>query len=411
MTEANVPMKDLPPELRHIVEEVERTKRIPSNVDSFRERWLRHAARVRAELPDATVELDGATIHTGELSPGCRRCKEGAWDCIFVTMRCNLSCSFCCSPAAVFRKRPFSALGDTAKAMAANYERAGIKGISFTGGEPLLVPDVVLQLLAFFKQRFPSGYFWLYTNGIGAEGGTIDALAENGLDEMRFNMAATGYGDPKVLKALEHASRKGIRTTVEIPCMPDDRPKILAAIPDWICAGATHLNLHELMREAGSNSARLEGSFERIVLDDGHQTDLSVESRTVIFDIIREAHAHSWRISINDCSLQNKLRQIAGRRRNLAELTRAPQEKLTRDGRLESLYAFRKKGETLVFHPDRLPEMMGRYPDHTFFRARRRPPLALNSLGQWVSAEFMEPQSASDDAAAGARRGWRGPGS
>ena len=95
-TTATIPA-DLPASLRPIwAEAAERTPQPRPNLHEFRPVWRQHALEAQRLLPSIHVDDGGDTLYLGELSPGCRACKEGTWDCIFLTGRCNLACPFCC---------------------------------------------------------------------------------------------------------------------------------------------------------------------------------------------------------------------------------------------------------------------------------------------------------------------------
>ena len=73
-------------------------------------RWAQQAEHLRHVTPSGRVEDGGETIRLGVVSPGCRACKAGSWDCIFLSMACNLSCAFCLTPLGFAKASAFSAL-------------------------------------------------------------------------------------------------------------------------------------------------------------------------------------------------------------------------------------------------------------------------------------------------------------
>ena len=270
---------ELPEVLLDAQRELREQKNVVSNTDQHLAAWEGFVNDLRSRVPSAQVADDGATIYLGKLSRGCSHCKRGSWDCIFVTKRCNLACSFCCSAKTAPREGFASTLGRSVEELIQNYLTIGIGGVSLSGGEALLEPEQTFTLLETFRKRLPDRYLWLYTNGLLLRPECIERLVDVGLDEIRFNAAATAYDDPILLGTIARAAQRIPAVTVEIPAIPDDAARLIACLPTWSNAGVTYLNLHELMRERNSLSAHLQGEFRQVVLADGHVTDISVGSR------------------------------------------------------------------------------------------------------------------------------------
>lgn len=378
----------LPAQLQLIYDQVQHAPLEP-DMDALQQMWLRHVDRAREEIDNLHIEDGGEVLYLGDLSPGCRACKEGTWDCLFITMTCNLDCDFCCSPHNIHTDFSGSAFGRTPAEIATNYAQSHINGISFSGGEPLLKPERVLEWLAFFKQHLPGGYFWLYTNGLLAEEGLLRRLGDLGLDEIRFNTAATGYDHPAVMHNIATAARYIPHVTVEVPAIPTHTEKLLNSLPIWAGCGVRYLNLHELMLEPGSNAADLPGPRQEILLPDRHRAVVHPHSRALTLTVMRHVQKLGLALAVNDCSLQSKLRQLRGRRRSLAPLLQQPHEELVEGHLYESLCAYRDT-EILFFHRTAFEEMRRRYPHHRFARVARSAPLALDDQGRWVRFEKLD---------------------
>jgi pyruvate formate-lyase activating enzyme-like uncharacterized protein len=175
--------------------------------------------------------------------------------------------------------------------------------------------------------------------------------------------------------------------TVEIPAIPEDAEVLLGSIPGWAAAGVKHLNLHELMREPASNSSCLPGAFEELRLEDGHQTGYHPASRALVASVMTKVQQESIPLSVNDCSLRNKLRQVRGRRRNIASLIGQPFEKLLDDTFLESVCAFRSPSDFRFVHPDHVIPFWAE--GYRFLRLVRTCPLAVKDPGIWVAASSL----------------------
>jgi pyruvate formate-lyase activating enzyme-like uncharacterized protein len=372
--------------LQSICAQVAASTPVQSNLQRLKSRWSAHLTKLTQQVPQVQVEDQGEIVCLGEMSPGCRACKQGKWDCIFMTMRCDLACRFCYSPDGIDRRYRGSAFGTKPEQLADVYSRAGIEGIAFTGGEPLLEKQVLFTWLAFLKQKCPDCYFWLYTNGLAADRETLQTLGTLGLDEVRFNMAATGYRDPSVSRNLAQAVGSISNVTVEIPSIPEDEPQLLAAVREWDRLGVKFLNLHELLFEPGSRSGSMYGPRLDVVLTDGHRTAVDPRSRPLTLKVMKVVSEEQLSIRVNDCSLQSKVRQVRTRRATLGQQTAAPHERIAGD-LLESWCAYAGEDEYVLFRPDELAEKQALLPGYYFVRLARLAPLALGELPRWVLCE------------------------
>ncbi|MBN1936027.1 MAG: radical SAM protein [Anaerolineae bacterium] len=379
--------------MSEIYAEVDAYRSLSPNLDAFRQAWKVHLSQVGSRVPGVHIEAEGESVYLGELSPGCRACKEGTWDCAFTTMRCNLDCAFCYSPHAVPENYAGSAFGSTPEQIAANHAITHITGISFSGGEPFMDAHGLFAWAAWFQDHCPDKYYWVYTNGLLAHTENVQRLGELGIDEIRFNMAATGYDHPVVMANLAAAARFIPNVTVEIPAIPDHETKLLSCLADWCMSGVRYLNLHELMYEPDTNSASMSGVRQDVITNDGHHSAVNPASRALTLTVMQYVQEHDLRLSVNDCSLQSKLRQLRGRRRSLAPLTRSAQEKLL-DGEFFASCCAWRDGEILFFHPDSFAQMRQQYPDDRFARLVRTAPLSIQDKGRWIAFEEMVNESA-----------------
>jgi len=384
----------LPAPLSAIYEQSNHLYREPSNLDEFQSTWEEYCTEARQQIPKIHIEADGEIVYLGTLSPGCRACKMGTWDCIFLTMRCNLNCEFCYSPQTIPEDYVGSAFGRTPEQITANHARTHITGIGLSGGEPFLEVEKLLEWVAWFKSHSAQTYLWVYTNGLLADEKHVRRLGQLGLDEIRFNLAATGYDHPTVLENLSRAARFIPNVTVEIPAIPRDAHKLLACLIDWETRGVRYLNLHELMYEPGSNAAAMNGPRRPVVTPDGHRTAIHPESRALTMAVMRRVYDQGLRLSVNDCSLQSKLRQLRGRRRNLAPLVQASYERLVGDEVYVSYCAYRDAEDWFFFHPDSLRDMQQRHAGYCFIRLVRTAPLSIQDQGKWIVLEQVESAAA-----------------
>ncbi len=191
-------------------------------------------------------EFGGSKPCSGDISPGCRTCGQGTWSCLFLNRICNATCGFC--PGDMDHKHaPAQAeriVFQTGAEYAAYIQRFGFHGVSFSGGEAFLTFDRLREFLAALRAGVDRDlYIWAYTNGRVATPEMLRTAVDEGLNEVRFNIAAWNYELDGVAKAI------GIvpRVTVEIPAIPEDAEKLRQVILQLVELGVDHLNLHQLM--------------------------------------------------------------------------------------------------------------------------------------------------------------------
>ena len=350
--------------------------------------WEAQAERIGRLLGPAPFADEGATVHLGALSPGCEACQAGAWDCVFGTMACNLSCRFCISPGAGRRRGPPSALGGDLATLCQVYARSGVRGVGFTGGEPLLEPELLLHRASVLRRELPHLYLWAYTNGLLLTARRLDELASAGLDELRFNLAATAYSHPGVLRLLGEAVARLPSVAVEVPAIPDDREALLSALPGWVQAGVKYLNLHELIFEPGSRSGSMPGVRADCTMPDGHVSAFDPRSEDLVAEVIARVADAGWPLAVHFCSMRDKARQIAGRRRLMAAHRLRPTERLRQDGLAESLCRV-ADGRLEFAHPSLLAELPPGWAGGRVAIVRRLIPLHPDAADQWVHFELV----------------------
>ena len=189
-----------------------------------------------------------------QISKGCSLCGQGLWSCLFITNKCNGKCFYC--PAEQKENIvPSSQLltFDTPEAYADYVNHFGFKGVSFSGGEPLLYFRKTLAYLKGVRDSCdPEIYTWLYTNGILGSPSKYQKLAAAGLDEVRFDIGATSYKLDRILPAKDTIAN----VTVEIPAIPEAKDTIIGLLPEMVNRGVTNINLHQL-RLTTHNAANL----------------------------------------------------------------------------------------------------------------------------------------------------------
>lgn len=249
----------------------------------------------------------GNKLVYGELSPGCEHCAARTWSCLFINNKCNARCFFCPSeqneaepPSTVmlYFRRPES--------YAAYCEKLGITGASISGGEPFLTPKRTIAFLQTCKKKLGDDfYFWLYTNGALAKPELLQAVADAGLNEIRFDIAAWQYN----LKMIQRAVGVIPNVTVETPAIPEDLPLMKQALVDLSEMGVQYVNLHQ-MRMTTYNCQNL--SERGYCLTEGPHPAV-VESELAALELMLFAAENELPIGINYCSFvyRNRFQRAA----------------------------------------------------------------------------------------------------
>lgn len=275
-----------------------------------------------------------------QLSPGCQLCGEGKWSCLFITGKCNAHCFYCPAPQLADEKPQTQLLTfESAEEYAAYLNFFGFKGCSFSGGEPLLYFDRLLNYLKTVRMLCsPDIYIWAYTNGILASEEKFRLLAENGLNEIRFDIGATNYSLKNVRKA------KGIipRISIEIPAVPEKCNLLKTLIPEMIDAGVTNLNLH-LLRLTTHNVLQLQNHPYSYVHG---EAPVVSESELAALEIMQHVKDNNLNIGVNYCAFQFKNRFQKAGYRNMVTQKLFPGAMVTENGFIRELYVKRADCET-----------------------------------------------------------------
>lgn len=274
----------------------------------------------RDKIKNHLVFEDGnKTVYTSspclELSKGCRACKNGTWLCVFVGYDCNASCKFCpqdkSDDVLHSSDHPLivgEQLISDVKFYIDKFDSNIIEGVSYSGGEPLMFLEKVLDIANFTTQRRPNVYQWIYTNGILVSEDILKKLSASGIKEIRFDLAATSFNE-RILAKLEMSKKIIGKVTVEVPSIPEVSEKliknnILATLVDY---GVDQLNLAELLLAQPINWETYAVDQDIYVFEDKISTLYSpTYSRLITLHIMQHAIKNKLDILINDCSLDAK---------------------------------------------------------------------------------------------------------
>jgi len=274
----------------------------------------------------------GTKVDCSMLAPGCERCVEGGWSCLFINGRCNARCFYC--PTAQDDDGPpvtngiaFNCPDDYADYL----ERFAFTGASISGGEPLLTPELSISYIEAARHRLGDRiHIWLYTNGTMLTPELCCRLRDAGLDEIRFDLGAVKYN----LKKLKIAVGVIPVVTVEIPAVPEDEALMQQKIVEMKEAGVMYLNLHQLRLTPHNFQHLLARGYlfshgEKVTVPDSELTAL----RLVRFSI-----ESGIGLPINYCSFPYKRRfQHAAARRRAAVPVCGIDESVTEAGYLRRI--------------------------------------------------------------------------
>jgi pyruvate formate-lyase activating enzyme-like uncharacterized protein len=285
-------------------------------------------AGILASLPEAVrTHHCGTKVHYLDLSPGCRICGEGRWSCLFINSRCNARCFYCPSPQPSIGEPLTNTIPFPDPKDYDDYLHAfGFRGMSISGGEPLLTFDRTVRFVSNTKRRFGAGmHVWLYTNGILVTQDKLRQLREAGLDEIRFDLSANHYD----LEKVQWAASVIETVTVEVPAVPEDEERLLSSLIPMRQAGIKHLNLHQLRCTPHNVSHLVDRGYTFL-----HGPKATVlESELTALRILRQAALQSMGLSVNYCSFVYKDRfQTAAYRKRQAGLLCRPYEAVTPAG-------------------------------------------------------------------------------
>ena len=265
---------------------------------------------LRSEIP-GLKSLDGRSYYVGDdarFPRGCRSCLLGTGlSAVRRTNRCNLRCPFCYDYGEMELQPP---VGE------GYWEIGGTKfreedldllfsigkrptGVAYVYLEPFMEIEKYYGVIA--KFRAAGVYQHMYTNGTLATEDNLRALGEAGLDELRFNLGASGCADA-VIKAIGIAKRHIPLVGVETPMTPEfyetflkKMDAVFATGLDFINCAELHLNPNNLENYWGENM---------YLYRQGYLSP--VWSHELTLKLMRRAAEEKWPVAVHDCCNRTK---------------------------------------------------------------------------------------------------------
>ena len=268
--------------------------------------------RAQAEIPGLKGMGPGPrTWYVGpeeKFPAGCRSCLLGTGlSAVRKTNRCNARCPFCYDYGVLDAIPP---IGEGYWEIGGGRYREEDLELLFTiQGKPTGIAYVYLEPMLEIEKyygmirRFHAAgvHQHLYTNGIGAEEDRLRDLGEAGLDEIRFNLGATGAADGVIdhmAAAKKYIPQVGIETpmTREFEAVfAEKKARILETGIDFMNCAELHLNENNLENYWGENLYYYRMGYLSPIF-----------SREITLRMMRDAAREGWPLVVHDCSNRTK---------------------------------------------------------------------------------------------------------
>ena len=276
---------------------------------------IERGAEARAEALASAIpglqSLQGRTRFVGpedKFPRGCRSCLLGTGlSAVRKTNRCNLACPFCydygemdCQPAigegyweiggTKYREDDLDLLLSVHKPPT---------GICYVYLEPFMEIEKYYGIIARFHAAGIHQH--LYTNGTLATEENLRALGEAGLDELRFNLGASGTSD-RVIEAMAVARRFIPRVGIETPMTPEFHDAFLKKKAAIFAAGVDFMNCAELHL----NPNNLDNYLGEPLYMYRHGYVSPIWSHELTLKLMKRAAEEQWPLAVHDCCNRTK---------------------------------------------------------------------------------------------------------
>ena len=269
-----------------------------------------HHKELMANIPRLKT-LEGRTYYVGDDSKfpgGCKSCLLGTGlSAVRKTNKCDAACKFCYDYGCLEAQPP---VGE------GMWEIGGTKfyeedldlllsihkkptGISYVYLEPFMEIEKYYGVVKKFHEAGIHQH--LYTNGIHANRESLKALAEAGLDEIRFNLGASRCS-ARVIENMAIAREYFPRVGIETPMTPEfyadfmeKKFPIFSTGVDFINCAELHLNENNIANYDGENLYLCRQGYVSPIF-----------SRNLTLQFMAVADKESWPLLVHDCSNRTK---------------------------------------------------------------------------------------------------------
>jgi uncharacterized protein len=304
-----------------------------------------------------TQEKYAGSRHLGVLPAGCVQCREGAKLVLFVTGLCDKECYYCpvsrekmyrdvmfANERAIHPPKPTDPPETHWAALFEECDLIGAKGAGITGGDPMVKPERVVEVVKALKARFGAEFHTHLYTSCAFDLAWIAKLKEAGLDEIRFHPDVEDYARMDSswhAPAIREALRVGLTTTLEVPCIPGKEEDLVALAKYAQAAGCNGLNMNEL-EFSDPNIKNLKARGFQVADDESQRVAGSRETGMRVLDAWR-LHAQGQgtmgasrgtsAFAVHFCSSPYKdAVQLMQRFRRRANRTARPFEEVTEEG-------------------------------------------------------------------------------
>ncbi len=261
----------------------------------------------------------------GDILTGCQFCMKGEKATLFITGRCNANCFYC--PLPRHRTENSRVWVDDFQAKSSeeivNYiKEYGAKGISITGGNPLLNFSYTCEVIKLLKHQFGQEFhIHLYTNNLGLSRPKIRALEIAGLDEIRIHMVN------KQWSTIQPALDTSIVVGIEMPALPGNLDQLQDLVYFMERHKIQYLNLNEL-EFSRSNEKRLsDRRFQKTTVSEAARGSGKVALSVLDF-VVRTGKD----INVNFCTSKAKRISLSKKFARHASRIRLSHEEITSSG-------------------------------------------------------------------------------
>ena len=275
------------------------------------------AERQRLNGLNLSVRNEGASLVHGTICGACDACRVGVDSYTgIISLMCHRHCFFCFNPNQENYDEYTREKKDwTAELKQVRQRQPNLRYIALTGGEPLLHREEMLEYFRTAKKLWPEASMRLYTSGDLLDEATAEALADAGLEEIRFSLKLedTPEEREKVYHVMALAGRFLPRVMVEMPVLPDaeeEMREILERLEQMEIFGINLLELcfpyhnAEAFRERGY---RLRYPPYRTLYNFWYAGGLPIDgSELLALKLLRYAAERRFRMTVHYCSLENK---------------------------------------------------------------------------------------------------------
>ena len=173
------------------------------------------------------------------------------------------------------------------------------------------------------------------------------------MDEIRFNIAATGYLSDKIWEYIKIAKEIFPYVSIEIPSIARDYKILKQALVNLEKFEIDYLNLHDyVLVETDSNSSN--EASKSFLLNKVSHLNYAPSSIRNTEKIIALTKKNNYHFHINHCSMQQKEIQMLNRRLKMGNIFNDPvYDTMMKDGTVCNFYCFPKD-----FHENNLEDKL-----------------------------------------------------